>query len=239
MLTTSLQAEESPGISASWEARSGAAASTMRRRSALDPTSIAAKRGISPSQPNGAFAGKLAHMYGVHRIVTRTLARLLGVGLGLATPGALSLGCAVEPPRAAHPLSPIPEPRARDLIGRTFRAAGVPVEANRFVRVGSATSDDKRVRLEIAAAGRKFGVAYLTPEDWAQLGDVLPPRASNGALVVARGEGGTRILCLFASDYADDDQTGDDRTATTVAADRRLERDVRDFLHRAEEQSWP
>ncbi len=95
------------------------------------------------------------------------------------------------------------------------------------------------MRLEVAAAGRRFGVAYLTAQDWAEVGDALPARPSTNALVVARGEGGERILCLFAADYADDDQTGDERRATTIAADRRLERDVRDFLHRAEEQAWP
>jgi hypothetical protein len=133
-------------------------------------------------------------------------------------------------------LTPIPEPRARELIGRTFRQVGISPEVDRIVRVGK---EGKRVRLEIAAAGRKFGVAYLTSADWAEAGDALPPRSKNDSLVVAVGEGGTRILCLFASDYADDDETGDLRTSTTVAADRRLERDVRDFLHHAEAQSWP
>jgi hypothetical protein len=162
----------------------------------------------------------------VHRIVTVGAALTLGVGF---------LGCAADPPRAPHTLSPIPEQRARELIGRTFREAGVATEVDRFVRVGR---DDKHVRLEIAAAGRKFGVAYLTPNDWERAGDALPPRSSSNALVVATGEGGTKILCLFASDYSDDDQTGDERTSTTIAADRRLERDVRDFLHRAEAQAW-
>jgi hypothetical protein len=159
-----------------------------------------------------------------HRIVT-TIAAL-----------GLYVGCAGDPPRPPHQLNPIPEPRARELIARTFREVGVAPEADRFVHVGK---EEKRVRLEVAAAGKKFGVAYLTPEDWAQAGDALPPRSGNGSLVVANGEGGTRILCLFASDYSDDDQTGDDRTSTTIAADRKLERDVRDFLHRAEAQQWP
>ena len=108
-------------------------------------------------------------------------------------------------------------------------------EPNRYVRLGR---DEKRVRLEVAAAGHRFGVAYLTAADWEQAGDALPSHSTNDSLVVATGEGGTKILCLFASDYGEDDQTGNDRRATTIAADRRLERDVRDFLHRAEEQSW-
>jgi len=143
-------------------------------------------------------------------------------------------GCASDPPRAPHAMHPIPEARARMLIARTFQDAGTPPEADRMVTVR-----DRRVRLEVAAAGRKFGVAYLTADDWAKAGDALPPRPKSDALVVAVGDGGTRILCLFADDYADDDDTGDDHRSTTIAADRRLERDVRDFLHRAEGQKWP
>ena len=49
-MATSIHSEASPGRRASWDARSGAEASMIRSRSALDPTSIAAKRGISTSQ---------------------------------------------------------------------------------------------------------------------------------------------------------------------------------------------
>ena len=48
-----------------------------------------------------------------------------------------------------------------------------------------------------------------------------------------------RFLVLFADDYTEDDMTGEEHTATTIAADRRLVRDVRDFLHRAKQQGWP
>jgi hypothetical protein len=158
----------------------------------------------------------------VHRIVT----------LAVMVP---SLACAPTPPRVSHAMHPIPEDRARQLIARTFREAGIATEVDRLVRVGK---DDKDVRLEVAAAGRSFGVAYLTDRDWHEAGDALPPRGANDALVVAIGEGGTKILCLFASDYSEDDSSGDERGASTVAADRRLARDVKDFLHRAETQSW-
>jgi hypothetical protein len=149
---------------------------------------------------------------------------------------AASAACAGDPPQAPHALRPIPEERARELIARTFREVGVTPERDRLVGVGR---DAKQVRLEVAAAGRKFGIAYLTAADWEKAGEALPARGSNGSLVVANGQGGTRILCLFADDYTEDDLTGDVHTSTTIAADRRLERDVRDFLHRAEEQSWP
>jgi hypothetical protein len=160
----------------------------------------------------------------VRRIVTLAL---------LALPLVSGVGCAAEPPRAPHVLHPIPEDRARQLIARTFREAGLATEVDRVVRV-----KDTPVRLEVAAAGRSFGVAYLTDADWKEAGDALPARGAKDALVLATGEGGTKILCLFAGDYGEDDQSGDERAASTIAADRRLARDVKDFLHHAEEQAW-
>jgi hypothetical protein len=143
-------------------------------------------------------------------------------------------GCASAPPPTPHVMHPIPENRARDLIARAFTAAGVTPEANRIVKI-----KDRQVQLEVAATARRFGVAYLTPDDWAKAGDALPPRPTDGALVIAVGDGGTRILCLFADDYAEDDDTNDEHRTTTIAVNRKLDRDVRDFLHRAEQQQWP
>src|SRR5580704_15618399 len=131
----------------------------MRRRSALEPTSIAAKRGMSHAQTSDEIAPTLAsrlRMRARHAVVTCFfLASALASG-----------ACASDPPRAPHPLHPIPEDRARDLIARTFTAAGVTPEANRLVLV-----KERRVQLEVAAAGHKYGVAYLTAQDWAQAGD--------------------------------------------------------------------
>jgi len=157
----------------------------------------------------------------LHAIVT--LALLVG-----------SAACASDPPRSPHAMHPIPEGRARTLIARTFQDAGTAPEADRLETVR-----ERPVRLEVAAAGHTFGVAYLTRDDWSKAGESLPPRPTNGALAIAVGDRGTHILCLFADDYAEDDETGDEHRSTTIAADRRLQRDVRDFLHRAETQRWP
>jgi hypothetical protein len=155
--------------------------------------------------------------------------------LGLVGVTALAgAGCASDPPAAPHPLHAIPEGRARQLIAQTFASAGLTPEDNRAVDVRG-----RYVNLDVAAVGHKYGVAYLTPQDWAKAGDALPPRPSDGALVVAVGDGATRILCLYADDYGEDDDTNAEHRTTTIAADRRLERDVRDFIHRAEAQRWP
>ena len=143
------------------------------------------------------------------------------------------VACASEPAKAPAKLRPVPEARAASIIARTFREAGLEPEADRFLDVGH----DKRLRVEVAAAGRPFGVAYLTAEDWRAFGDALPPRAADDSLVVATLERGNHVLLLWADDYEEDDASASD-TASSIAADRRLQRDVRDFLHRAETQGW-
>ena len=67
------------------------------------------------------------------------------------------------------------------------------------------------------------------------------PRRPEGsdALLVVRGEQGTRILLLFESDYVEDDLEGEGHTATTIAAEREIERDARDFLYKAAREAWP
>ena len=46
------------------------------------------------------------------------------------------------------------------------------------------------------------------------------------------------LLALFARDYKEDDLEGEAHTQTSIAATRELERDVRDFLRRAEMEGW-
>lgn len=144
--------------------------------------------------------------------------------------------CAPEPPRAPHEMRPVAEDNAAEIIGRTFRTRDLVPERDRMVHL----SRTKQIRLQIAAAEHRFGVAYLTDAEVAQLGDAVPerPRGSD-ALVVLRGEQGTRILVLFERDYVQDDSEGEEHTKTTIAAQRKIERDVRDFLYKAKAERWP
>jgi hypothetical protein len=145
-------------------------------------------------------------------------------------------GCEGEPARTAHDARPVPEARAASVIARVFRENDLEPEAARSVHL----TRDKSIKLEVAAAHHQFGVAYVSEADAAQLGDALPHRPKGTrALVVVQGEQGAHVLVLFEGDYVDDDADGEDHTMSGVAADRKLERDVRDFLRRAERQSWP
>jgi hypothetical protein len=70
----------------------------------------------------------------------------------------------------------------------------------------------------------------------------VPPNLSADSLLVLRGRGpdsDARILVLLASNYMSDDTVGDEREASTVAAEHRIARDVRDFAVQAMSDKWP
>lgn len=152
---------------------------------------------------------------------------------------AAAAACGDEPARHPTQAHPIDEPRAQEVIARTFQAEGLDVEANRLVSVGAT----QKVKLEVAAAEHKFGVAYLTREEVKELGGLLPKHESDeGALVVLPGAGpddGAHVLALWETDYMQDDLSGEAHSATEIAAERRLARDVRDFLQKAKAEQWP
>ena len=48
-----------------------------------------------------------------------------------------------------------------------------------------------------------------------------------------------RILLLYDTDYLYDDDVGEEHEETTLTAELKLRRDVRDFLVRAHAEKWP
>ncbi len=152
----------------------------------------------------------------------------------------LASACADEPQaRGPNQSHPVDEPRAQEVIARTFEAEGVEIEANRTVSVGAT----QKVKVEVAAAGHKIGVAYLTREEVKALEGLLPKHENDeGALVILSGAGpddGAHILALWETDYMQDDLSGASHSATEIAAEQRLARDVRDFLQKAKAEQWP
>ena len=147
------------------------------------------------------------------------------------------LGCAPAAVSAPNMLRPIDERRASEVIARTFSGAHFEPDTNRTVTLFGG----KSVQLEVAAAHHKFGIAFLTREQQAALGDSLPKRAadSDALLVVPGDEQGVRVLMLFERDYLQGDLAGETHASTNIAAEMKLERDVRDFLRKASEDEWP
>ncbi|MDX2054362.1 MAG: hypothetical protein SFV15_18320 [Polyangiaceae bacterium] len=130
--------------------------------------------------------------------------------------------------------------RAVQVIANAFTAEGEPPSAGQPVLLG----DNKFLTVDVQAQNHEYGVAYLTHTELSALGTALPPRdpAMGDALQLVSGLGksaNVRILVLHDSDYMYDDQYGGSYQASTITAERKLERDVRDFLVRAHAERWP
>ncbi len=74
-------------------------------------------------------------------------------------------------------------------------------------------------------------MAYLTQADLAPLDPStdLPPRKKGSDMPILESDG-TVILLLFAADYSYDDLVGEKHESTAITAEKKLVRDVRDFL---------
>jgi|HubBroStandDraft_1064217.scaffolds.fasta_scaffold91574_3 hypothetical protein len=143
--------------------------------------------------------------------------------------------CGGEPPRRPNIMHPVDERRAFELIGRVFKEAGLSIERGR-----QETVSGKSLTVDEAAGGHKYGVAYLTREEQTALGDAIPKGDPNAdALVVVDSDSGDRVLVLFERDYMTDDLEGEAHSATTIAAEAKLQRDARDFLLKAVRDKWP
>jgi len=165
----------------------------------------------------------------------RTLLPALAV-LGLTLAGA----CGGPPPRAPNPTRPLDERRAVEIILNAFRA-----ERDRGVTGKLVTlPGGKKLEVDVSGAGKQYGVAYVTGNERHQLGSAVPTPepGMEDALHLVRGSGNDReakILILHDTNYLYDDQIGAEHEATVLTAERKLERDVRDFIVRAHAEKWP
>ena len=161
---------------------------------------------------------------------------LLSLAALVAVPVA---GCGGDPPRAPTVLRPIDEPHAVSIMARVFRELGLDPVRNRVIRFGP---NDAELRLDVAAKEKRFGIAYITWQDADKLGGDLPKRRDPDAIIVVRGNGDdddVHAALLFAADYMQDDLSGEAHTATSIAAEQKLELATRDVLRRASHESWP
>lgn len=161
--------------------------------------------------------------------------RSLATSLGLL----LVVGCGGPDPRAPHPTRPLDERRAIEIIANAFRDEHISAAQGPEVALAAG----QVLEVDVAGAGKRFGVAYVTASEREKLGNALPPRdpARGDALQLVSGigsDGDARVLVLLDSDYLYDDQAGEQREMTTVTAELKLRRDVRDFLVKAKSEGW-
>jgi hypothetical protein len=101
----------------------------------------------------------------------------------------------------------------------------------------------KTLEVDVGAAGKRYGVAYVTANERRELGNAVPmpePGMEDALhLVHGRGEDGdARVLVLHDTSYLYDDQIGEEHESTVLTAENKLERDVRDFVVRAHAEKW-
>jgi hypothetical protein len=153
---------------------------------------------------------------------------------------ATALACGAPPPRAPNPTRPLDERRAIEIILQAFHdERDQPVHGHPIT-----LAPGRALEVDVLAQGRKYGVAYVTANERVALGNALPPRdpGMGDALQLVSGlgeEGDARVLVLHDTDYVYDDQVGEEHEETTVTAELKLRRDVRDFLVRAHAEKWP
>lgn len=143
----------------------------------------------------------------------------------------LVLACGGPPPRTANPARPLEERRAVEVIGEVFREENESPIAGNDVSL----SLQGRLHVDVQAAGKRFGVAYVTGKERSELGRALPARDPNmgDALQFVSGigaDGDARVCVLYDTDYLYDDQVGEAHEKSTMTAELKLRRDVRDFL---------
>jgi hypothetical protein len=154
--------------------------------------------------------------------------------------GAILSACGAPPPRAPNPTRPLDERRAIEIILQAFHdERDQPVHGHPIT-----LAPGRALEVDVLAQGRKYGVAYVTVNERVALGNALPPRdpGMGDALQLVSGlgeEGDARVLVLHDSNYVYDDQVGEEHEETTVTAELKLRRDVRDFLVRAHAEKWP
>jgi hypothetical protein len=160
----------------------------------------------------------------------------VGAGGALLTL-ALGLGCGPGEAKAPIPTRPLDERRAIEVIRRAMKKEGVePGPARDEKLVGSGAP----VRIDVGVSGKKYGVAYVTPEDAAQLPEEYrtPPKKDAKIRVPSAGDGTTRVVLLYQENYRYDDLAGESHEQTTITAENALARDVQDFVTWARTQKY-
>ncbi len=163
---------------------------------------------------------------------TRALALCLTVLFTAAS------GCGGEDAKAPTILRPLDEPHAVQIMASIFRDFGLDPVRNRMISFGP---DGGQLKLDVAAKGKQFGIAYITWQDADKLGDALPKRRDPDAIIIVHGNGDdsdVHAALLFAADYMQDDLSGEAHTSTSIAARQKLELATKDILRRAAHEGW-
>ena len=111
------------------------------------------------------------------------------------------------------------------LIQEALQQNGAQPEAGKDVTL----PNGKTLHIEATVAGGPYGVAYVTAYEAERLAGGLPARRSADELRIGQF-GGSSVLLLYDDGYQYD--VADTHTATAIAAEQRLRKDIADFVVR-------
>lgn len=149
--------------------------------------------------------------------------RRLLLAATLCAGSAAVVGCGPAQNRAVS-LKPLEERRARAIIERAIVDNGERPVRPRVVDVSG-----KQLTEDMAIDGGTYGVAYVTREEESALVGAIPARDPEATdLQLVRGSGGEVVLVVWEQNYRFDESS--EHTATAVTAERKLGRDVSDFV---------
>jgi hypothetical protein len=127
-------------------------------------------------------------------------------------------------------MRPIDERRAMELIAKAMKTEGAEPDRGHDEPIPGTT---KSLHVTVGVQGKKFGVAYITPDTAAALGEAIPPPNRKDEMLKLKrlgDDGETHVLLLFQQNYVYDDLSGESHEQTAITAERALSRDVRDFV---------
>ena len=150
------------------------------------------------------------------------LAFLAGVTPWVTLPALAGCGGGQKPSTA---MKPIEERRARGVIEKTLLDNDARPTKGRVVKLNGGVE----LVEDMAIEGEKYGIAYLTEPEAAKAGSAVPAyQRESQQLRLVPGQGGTITLILYEQNYRYD--AGDTHSTTAVTAEKRLGRDVADFI---------
>jgi len=161
--------------------------------------------------------------------------------LAIASLLLLVSGCAGQEAKHPNPMRPIDERRAIPIIAQAYADSDQAATEGRDIKLATG----KMLHVDVGTSGHKYGVAYMTTGDISALDaktDLPPHVAGSTDLPIVTGSGpdaDTVVLVLFADDYQYDDLAGEQHESTTITAEKKLTRDVRDFLVQARSKNLP
>jgi hypothetical protein len=158
----------------------------------------------------------------------------------LLTALVLDTACAGQGARSPHAASLVDEPRALRLIASAVTAAGEQPTSGVTIRLPSG----RELRVDVGVRGHRYGVAYLTETDLAELrpSEDLPPPLPDGDLPLVQGGGADHevvALVLLARPEIEGALQADRHEQAVIAVENRIQRDVRDFVSQARKRRLP